>query len=203
MHARLEPQFFLRPPVVVARALLGQRLVRRFHGQILAGLIVETEAYLGPVDRAAHSFNHRHTPRNHSMYLPGGHAYVYFTYGMHYCVNVVTQTAGQPTAVLLRALQPTDGLPLMRQHRGLKPQIPDTQLCSGPAKLCQALGIDRTLDGTDLIAGRELWLERARPRAYPWTSIVVGPRIGIAYAGPWADKPLRFHLRDNPHVSRP
>lgn len=200
MFARLERDFYLRNAVTVARALLGQRLVRVVEGQRLAGLIVETEAYLGAQDAAAHTFRGRRTARNASMWGPGGHAYVYFTYGMHYCLNVVAGAEGVPVAVLVRALEPVEGLDAMYRRRTFAKH--DTALCSGPGKLCQALAIDRKLDGTDLVAGQELFIERVRTRALPARLIGVGPRIGVAYAGLWAHKPLRFWLRGHAHVSR-
>lgn len=199
MAARARHAFFRRDPVTVARTLLGQRLVRVIDGATLAGRIVETEAYLGPPDRAAHSFGGRRTARNESMYLPGGHAYVYFTYGMHHCVNVVAGNADEPVAVLIRALEPVEGLEHMRTHRPTAKR--DTDLCSGPGKLCQALRIDRSLDGLDLATDERLRVELARRRALPADRIVVAARVGIDYAGAWKDKPLRFFLRGNPHVS--
>lgn len=200
MSGRFERSFFHRGVVQVARALLGQRLVRVVGGRRVAGLIVEVEAYLGIPDRAAHTYNGRHTARNASMWGDGGHAYVYFTYGMHHCMNVVAGKAGQPVAVLLRALEPVEGLEQMRRHR--KKARRDTDLCSGPAKLCEALGIDRKLDGTDLVRGQSLFLERVRQRAYPSSLISMTERIGVDYAGDWAVQPLRFYLQGNPHVSR-
>lgn len=201
MPARLTRAFYRRDPITLARALLGQRLVRLLEGQRLAGLIVETEAYLGIPDRAAHTYGGRRTPRVASMWMDGGHAYVYFTYGAHYCMNVVAGRAENPVAVLLRALEPVEGLQTMRQLRG-HPRH-DTALCSGPGKLCQALAIARQLDGADLTTSEQLFIERARQRSYPPQRIVVSGRVGVHYAGDWAAKPLRFYLRDNPHVSRP
>ena len=207
LPAPLPRSFFHRDPVTVARALLGQRLVRILRGQRLAGIIVETEAYLGIPDRAAHTCAGRRTARNASMWRDGGHAYIYFTYGMHYCLNAVTQTPDLPTAVLIRALQPTEGLELMARQRHLainsKSEIPNPKsLCSGPAKLCQALAINRDLDGTDLVASPTLFIEQLRSRVFPAARIITTPRIGVAYAGPWAAKPLRFYLRDNSYVSK-
>ena len=193
-------RFFQRDAVTVARALLGQKLVRVIDGQRLAGIIVETEAYLGIRDKAAHTYNGRRTPRNETMWGQGGHAYVYFTYGMHHCVNVVARTRDLPVAALVRALEPVDGLTQMRRNRPTARR--DTDLCSGPAKLCQALGIDRKLDGVDLIRSRVLFIEQQRQRAYPTHRIAATPRIGVGYAEEWANKPLRFHLIENSHVSR-
>ena len=198
MSERFAP--YDRDPVTMARRLLGQRLVRVDRGRRLAGTIVEVEAYLGADDRAAHTCGGRRTARNESMYLPGGHAYVYFTYGMHHCLNVVCGRAGEGVAVLLRAIEPTEGLDVMLDRRRAARR--DIDLCSGPAKLTQSLAIDLSLDGADLVAGRHLFIERIRRRSLPHRSIVVSPRIGVAYAGSWVDEPLRFFVRGNPHVSR-
>jgi DNA-3-methyladenine glycosylase len=188
-------------PVRTARRLLGQRLVRVLDGQRLAGRIVEVEAYLGPVDRAAHTFGGRRTPRNASMWRGGGFAYVYFTYGMHWCLNVVCGAPDAGTAVLLRALEPTEGIDAMRARRPAARRA--TDLCSGPARLTQALAIDRALDGADLRTGASLWIEAARSRALPDRRVGVSPRIGVEYAGDWAKRPLRFFVRGDPNVSRP
>jgi DNA-3-methyladenine glycosylase len=186
--------------VRTARRLLGQRLVRVVGGRRLAGVIVEVEAYLGPVDRAAHSYGGRQTARNASMWRGGGHAYVYFTYGMHHCMNVVCGAPGSGAAVLLRALEPTEGLEAMFARRG--PARRERELCSGPGRLAQALAIDRSLDGADLRSAGDLFIEALRARPLPAARIASGPRVGVAYAGAWAARPLRFYLRDNPHVSR-
>ncbi len=186
-------------PVTVARRLLGQRLVRVLDGRRLAGTIVEVEAYLGPADRAAHTWGGRRTARNASMYLPGGHAYVYFTYGMHHCLNVVCGAEDEGVAVLLRALQPTEGLDARSRRR---PRAGELDLCSGPGNLTRALSLDRSMDGTDLRESRELFIERTRLRALPARCIARTPRIGVEYAGPWARRLLRFLIKDNPCVSR-
>ena len=184
----------------MARALLGQRLVRLHEGRRLAGLIVETEAYLGVIDRAAHTWNGRRTARNESMWQEAGHLYVYFTYGMHHCLNVVAGRAGLPVAVLIRALEPVEGVEAMRRRRSAARD--HTGLCSGPAKLTQALAVDRALDGDDLTKSGRIWIEQERRRSLPASRIRVTPRIGIAYAEDWADRPLRFVVDGNPHVSR-
>ena len=201
--SRLGRRFFRRDPVTLAKALLGQSLVRIVDGHRLVGRIVEVEAYLGIEDRAAHTFGGRRTARNETMWGDGGHLYVYFTYGMHHCANVVAEREGQPTAVLLRALEPIEGQPIMRQNRATRmaaDRLRDTDFCSGPAKLCQALAIDRQLDGTDLVTSEALFIERGR--AVRPADIVESPRIGIGYAGEWVDRPLRFHIRGHSHVSR-
>jgi len=207
LSSKLKPQasplkpFFQREPVTLARALLGQRLVRILpDGTRLAGLIVETEAYLGIADKAAHTCGGRRTLRNASMWCDGGTAYVYFTYGLHHCLNVVAQTSDQPTAVLLRALEPTEGLEAMFARRPVAKRPAD--LCSGPAKLCAALDIDRQLDGIDLAKNKQLFIEQLRLRAIAATRIGVSKRIGVGYAQEWADRPLRFFIKANPHLSR-
>ena len=191
---------FGNDPVTVARSLLGQQLVRVVGRQRLAGIIVEVEAYLGAGDRAAHTYNGRRTPRNESMYLGGGHAYVYFTYGMHYCMNVVCGRRNDGTAVLLRAIEPTEGLDVMFTRRAAAKKPRD--LCSGPGKLTQAFGIDRTQDGLDLRVSGELFIEQRTERGRGSVAISRTPRIGVGYAGVWAKRPLRFLIRGNTHVSR-
>jgi DNA-3-methyladenine glycosylase len=197
-HPKLPREFYTRRDVIqVARELLGQLLVVPGPGGVrVAGTIVETEAYRGPADRASHAYAGRRTKRTETMYRPGGTAYVYFVYGMYYQFNVVTNAQEIPHAVLIRALDPVDGIELMRRRRQVHA---DHNLASGPGKLCIALGIERSLDGADLL-GNRVWIEPA-PRV-PAAAIAVGPRVGIAYAGEWAAKPWRFWVRGNPHVSR-
>jgi len=193
---RLTRRFFRRDPVTLAQALLGQILVRKLpDGQELCGKIVEVEAYLGMEDRAAHTFRGRRTARNASMWGDAGHAYVYFTYGMHWCLNVVSDREEVPTACLIRALEPVAGIEEMKRLRGREREL---ELCSGPAKLTQALAIEGSLDGADLVEGRELYIIRG-PRSR--SRIRRSPRIGVAYAKEWARKPLRFFFEGNPHVS--
>jgi DNA-3-methyladenine glycosylase len=194
-------RWFQRDADALARALLGQRLVRLDEaGHRLAGLIVETEAYLGTPDKAAHTYNGRRTHRNETMWGQAGHVYVYFTYGMHYCMNIVARRPEIPEAVLIRALEPTEGLQYMRPRRVRAKR--DTDLCSGPAKLCQALAIDRDFDAEDLLTSDRLWLERRRSPVSA-AEFVTAPRVGIAYAEEWVDAHLRFYLADSPHRSRP
>jgi DNA-3-methyladenine glycosylase len=197
---RLDRAFFRRDPVTVARRLLGQRLVHIVDGQRLAGLIVETEAYLGYEDKAAHSFGWRKTPRTQTMFADGGTAYVFLNYGIHRLLNVVVAEPEQPQAVLLRALEPTEGLDAMYRRRAKAKR--ETDLCSGPGKLGAAMGIDLAHDGHDLTTSDTLFVERARRRCLPTRGITVRPRIGVGYAEEWADAPLRFYVADNPHVSR-
>jgi DNA-3-methyladenine glycosylase len=170
-------------------------LVRRLAGQRLAGRIVETEAYLGAEDAASHAYRGP-TPRNRAMFGPPGHAYVYFIYGNHFCLNVVTGAVGEGQAVLIRALEPLEGIAVMQAQRRRTAVL---ELTNGPGKLCQALAVDRRLDGHDLTLGETLWLE-AGPPVGP---VLSGPRVGVrgdaeALAAPW-----RFYLGGNPFVSRP
>jgi DNA-3-methyladenine glycosylase len=196
----LPTKFYRRPAEVVARDLLGRYLVRELDGERLVLRIVETEAYLGTADRASHAWGGRRTPRNESLYRPGGWSYVYFIYGMHWCLNAVTGEEGVGSAVLLRAGEPVAGEARMMENRGwTRPPRPG-DLAGGPAKLCQALAIDRALDGV-LLDRPPLAITTGEP--VPEEAIAAGPRIGVDYAGEAAAWPLRFAVRGNPHVSKP
>jgi DNA-3-methyladenine glycosylase len=192
--------FYRRPADVVAPDLLGRLLVRRLGRKLLVLRLVETEAYLGAPDRASHAAGGRRTPRNESLYLAGGHAYVYFVYGMHWCLNAVCGEADEGGAVLLRGGEPVQGEATMRARRGLADRVRPGDIAGGPAKLAQALGVDRALDGAALDGG-DLWIAAGAPVGR--RRVVRGPRIGVAYAGEAAMWPLRFAERDNLHVSRP
>jgi DNA-3-methyladenine glycosylase len=162
--------------------------------------IVETEAYGGPVDRASHARAGR-TPRTAVMFGPPGRAYVYLVYGMHHCLNVVCGADGTAAAVLIRATEPVAGVDRLRRCRGAGAG-PDARLAAGPARTCQALDIDRSLGGVDLITDERLWL--ASDGYAPQGTIVTGPRIGVAYAGPdWAGVPWRFGIAGSGALSRP
>ena len=197
---KLPREFYTRrDTLLVARQLLGCRLVvPTEQGERVSGLIVETEAYMGPEDRASHAYNNRRTLRTETMFATGGTAYVYFIYGMYYQFNVVTGRAGTPHAVLVRALEPAEGLERMRERRPVKR---DRDLASGPGKLCQALGLDRSFDKEDLL-GERVWIEARAKRLSP-RQISAGARIGIDYAEDYREKPWRFWIKDHPHVSRP
>ncbi len=209
-------RFFSVPADVLAPRLIGSRLVRMLEdGTRLSGIIVETEAYLGVRDRAAHSFGGRRTERVEAMYAAAGTSYVYFTSGMHFCMNVVCGKIGEPTAVLLRALVPDEGVERMAEHRGL--HVADAKgaaaLCRGPGNLCRAMGIDRRLNFIDLTVHPGLWIERiaVRKRRGPVGSLPAGidvgnvqrgPRIGVESAGPeWAGAVLRWFVAGHPSVS--
>ncbi|MGA7799564.1 MAG: DNA-3-methyladenine glycosylase [Gammaproteobacteria bacterium] len=179
----LPRDFYDRDTITVARELLGRYLVHRCAGVERVGRIVETEAYLGPHDRAAHSARGL-TRRTRTMFGPPGYAYVYLIYGMYHCMNVVTEREGHASAVLLRALEP------LRNIEGR------TQ---GPGLLCRAMDIDRSLDGHDLLSDDFHIATPARAEAF---SIVKRPRIGVDYAGHWARRLLRFYIKGNPFVSK-
>lgn len=193
--ARLERSWFDRPAAVLAADLLGARLVHGAPDGVVAGKIVEVEAYQGPEDLAAHSSRGR-TARNATMFGPPGFLYVYLVYGLHHCVNVVSGPGDKPEAVLIRALEIDEGRGLARARRG--PRAPELRLASGPGNVGQALGIDRRHDGSDLLSGPI----RLEPRSGPMPELRRGPRIGVGYAGAWADRPLRTWIADDPHVSR-
>jgi len=191
--APLPHAFYDRASVEVARDLLGKTLWRRSEAGLTAGIIVETEAYGGADDPASHAWRGR-TGRNAVMFGPPGHAYVYFTYGMHYCLNVVTGQEGQASAVLLRAIQPTVGLDIMRERRGA--HILDRDFARGPGRLCQALGVTTADDGTAL-ARDALWISETLCDA-PALSIAATPRVGITRA---AERHWRFVVCDSRWVS--
>ncbi|MBK7896182.1 MAG: DNA-3-methyladenine glycosylase [Candidatus Promineifilaceae bacterium] len=201
---QLPASFYARPARVVAQELLGKKLVRQRNGRLLSGLIVETEAYCDGAERdlACHgerANNAQPTPRTAVMFGPAGVAYVYFTYGMHWLFNVVTGQVGQPNAVLIRALQPVDGVAEMLRLRGERP-LP--QLTNGPAKLTQALAIDKSHNGANLCQpDGVIWIEEAP--ALPQSQIATGPRIGLGKTPePWFSIPWRYWLAGNPFVSK-
>jgi DNA-3-methyladenine glycosylase len=181
----------------IARELLGKLLVIPSDGgERVSGMIVEVEAYLGMEDRAAHSFGGRRTVRNEVMYGGGGHVYVFFVYGMYYQLNVVAGPLDHPHAILIRGIEPIEGVDIMRGRRG---PMKDTNLTSGPGKLAIAFGVTKELNAADL-TGDRIWLEEFRtvdPR-----DVTTAPRIGIDYAGIDATRPLRFWIKDNPFVSK-
>jgi DNA-3-methyladenine glycosylase len=196
----LPRSFFRRPAETVARELIGRYLIRRLDGERLVLRLVETEAYLGAPDRASHAWDGRRTQRNASLYLPGGHAYVYLIYGLHHCLNVVTGNRETGSAVLLRAGASVTGESRMQANRGLDRPLKAGDLAGGPGKLCHALAVDRRQDGVSLLQG-ELTVARGEP--VDGARIVAGPRIGIDYAGEAAGWPLRYAELGNPEVSRP
>ncbi len=193
---RLSRDFFCRDPVVVARDLLGKLLVREFRGRRISGMVVETEAYLGRNDRASHGFGGKRTPRMRPLYEGCGLLYIYPVHG-YAMLNVTTAPPEEPTAVLIRALEPVEGLDLMRRNRGTDDL---RNLCSGPGKLTKALGITLDMNGLSVEDG-PLYFEDYR--RVDDRDIVAARRVGVEYAGRYADLPLRFYVRGNRYVSRP
>ena len=199
-HRRLTKSYFQSPDVTfIARDLLGKVLVTQIEGQHTAGIIVETEAYRGPDDKACHAYNHRRTPRTEVMYAPGGVAYIYVCYGMHHLMNVVTGPEEFAHAVLIRALEPIEGIDLMAQRRKMAPH--DSRLTKGPGALSVALGLTSALSGTSLLqAHAPVWIEDRQVSFSP-EAICQGPRIGVESAGEAAHWPWRFFVKGNRYVS--
>lgn len=191
---KLAREFYAQPTIQVAQQLLGKSLVRVHPQGVMSGVILETEAYIGFEDQASHA-SRGLTRRNAVMFGPAGFAYVYLIYGMHHCLNVVTEREAYPAAVLIRALQPSEGVELMRAQRRKQ----DLRLlANGPGNLCQALGIERSFNGLDLCADA-LFIE---DRGCSPPDIMVTTRVGVDYAGPWKDMPWRFYIAGHPGVSK-
>jgi DNA-3-methyladenine glycosylase len=195
---KLKREFYTRNLLIVAKELLGKIIVKRSGGKILSGKIVEVEAYHGDYDQASHAFRGK-TKRNEVMFNEGGCLYVYFTYGVHYCANVVIGKKGKGIAVLIRAIEPVEGIDVMIKNRFGGELIQDKEkysLTNGPGKLCQALGINRTHNGTDLTGNEIFILDQPKLKG---KEIGVGKRIGITRS---VDLQWRFFIKDNPFVSR-
>ena len=190
---KLPPSFFETDTLTLAKNLLGKYFVRKLNNQTLIGMIVETEAYHETGDESCHAHRGK-TPRNSVMFGPPGRLYVYFTYGMHYCMNIAAEAEGIGAAVLIRALEPVEGLDIMRKNRGMLDG--EKSLCNGPAKLCQAFAISRAENGHDL-QSREIYLTQGI--SVKSQDIVTATRIGISRA---AELPWRFYVRSNLYVSR-
>ncbi len=192
MKKRIPRQFYNRPTLVVSKDLLGKYLVRKVGRKELAGKIVETEAYIGPQDRAAHTYGGKITQRNKTVYLEGGRAYIYLCYGINWMLNLTTREKGIPECILIRALEPSLG------EYGNPKEFEN--LANGPGKLCRWLKLDKTFDEEDLVRSKKFWLED-RGEEIKKSQIVTAKRIGIDYAQEWAEKPWRFYLKNNPFVS--
>lgn len=195
----LQESFYTGTDVVgIARALLGKVLATCFDGRLTAGIIVETEAYAGVTDRASHAFGGRNTARTSVMYMGGGVSYVYLCYGIHHLVNVVTNVAGEPHAVLIRGLEPLDGVDVMLERRKKHKLLP--ALTAGPGALSEALGI-KTQHTALSLQSAELFIED-RGIVVPPHDIIAATRVGVAYAGADALLPYRFSIKGNPYVSK-
>lgn len=193
MSSKLPRSFYLRPTLRIAKDLLGKHIVRIYRGERLIGRIVEVEAYRGSIDPASHAFRGM-TKRNEVMFSEGGHLYVYFTYGMHFCANVVTQKDGIAEAVLIRGVEPVRGTEVMRKLRGKN--VSDTNLTNGPAKFCKAFAIKRRDNGLSLL---DTTIYLTSGASVPKGKIGVSTRIGIREG---TEKPWRFFVKDNPWVSK-
>lgn len=206
MKEKLSREFYLRDDTLqIARELLGKILVvPTASGERVSGMIVETEAYLGAIDKAAHSYGNRRTARTETMFAVGGTIYIFFIYGMYFQFNVVVGAAGSPHAILVRAAEPIDGIDIMRERRAARSKKPeakilDKNLTSGPGKLCIAFGIDKTFNNEDLL-GNRVWLEEGK--SFSEAEVASGRRVGIDYAEEFAEKPWRYWVKDNHFVSR-
>ncbi|MDQ6787512.1 MAG: DNA-3-methyladenine glycosylase [Acidobacteriota bacterium] len=204
MLQKLPREFYTRDDTLqIARDLIGKILVIPDDaGKRVSGKIVETEAYLGAIDKAAHSYGNRRTPRTETMFALGGTVYIFFIYGMYFQFNVVVGKIDTPHAILIRAVEPVENIEIMRERRRRKSKnpafvMPDKNLTSGPGKLCVALGIDKSFNNESLLGGK-VWLEDAKSLE----EISCGKRIGIDYAEEFAEKPWRFWIKDNTFVSR-
>lgn len=187
---RIKRLFFVRPTLLVAKELLGKYLVRRIGDRILAGKIVETEAYIGPADKASHAYGWKVTPRNRAEYMVGGHVYIYLVYGMYWQLNISTGKEGRPECVLIRALEPVSSSRRV------------CRLANGPGKLCRWLRLNKSFYGEDVTTSKRIWVED-RGVKIKRSQIIKSKRIGIDYAGPfWSRKPWRFYIKNNPCVSR-
>lgn len=185
-HKRLGRGFFVQPTIKVCRDILGKYIVRKWRGKEIIGRIVEVEAYIGPEDKASHAFDGKITKRNVAEYMIGGYVYIYLVYGMYWQFNISTGKAGHPECILIRAVEPVQGL---RDKEG-----------AGPGKFCRVFRLDKSFYGEDVTKSKRLWLEDwGEPLK---EKIIASPRIGIDYAGPiWAKKPWRFYLKGNKYVS--
>ena len=194
---RLDLPFYQKDAVTLAQDLLGKLLVREINGRKIISKIVEVEAYMGPEDKGAHTYNNRRTERTEVMFWRAGHAYIYIIYGMYYCLNVVAAEEDIPQGVLIRAVEPIEGLDIIKKNRPIKSKkIQD--LTNGPGKLCQALDIDMDLRGTDLVHGQDLYILDNTETF----ETVASKRINIDYAEEYRDKPWRFYIKNNIFVSK-
>ncbi len=195
---RLKRSFFLIPTLEVSKSLLGKTLVRIYKGKRLSGRIVETEAYIGPKDKASHAYLGKKTKRNLAEFLIGGHVYIYLVYGMYWQLNISTERKGKPSCVLIRALEPLEGIEEMKK---LRKETNLKNLTNGPGKLCQALKLDKSFYGEDLVNSKRIWIEGIENISKKM--IVKATRIGIDYAGEyWSKVKWRFYIKDSPFVSK-
>ncbi len=206
---RLPRKFYTQPTLTVAKQVLGKYIVRVYRGRKIAGKIVETEAYIGPEDKASHAYQGKLTPRNQAEYFIGGHIYIYLIYGMYWQLNISTSLKGKPECVLIRALEPV----IVKNHQFITPDLNKlikinnrlvkiSELAKGPGKVCQYLKLNKSFYGEDLCTSQRIWLED-RGVKVSQGEIVSTRRIGIDYAGPyWSKRKWRFYLKNSPCVSK-
>lgn len=200
MHLKLPLSYYLNPDVLfLAKDLLGKVLFTEIDGSVTAGIIVETEAYFGIVDKASHAYGGRRTDRTETLYSRGGISYVYLCYGIHHLFNIVTSSEGEPHAVLIRAIEPLTGKEIMESRRNMPAD--KAAISSGPGSAAKAMGIDRSFNKKNLNEN-EIWIEDHGIRYAP-EEIIAGPRIGVAYAQEDALLPWRFYIKGNKYVSKP
>ena len=211
MNKRLPRKFYTQSTLKIAKQMLGKYLVRKIGSKKLIGKIVETEAYIGPEDKASHAYQGKITERNKAEYLIGGHIYIYLVYGMYWQLNISTGNEGQPECVLIRALEPIitkNSKSQIPNHKQISKTEPPQaylkskiqNLTNGPGKLCRWLKLDKSFYGEDLVKSKRIWLEEGE-KIKP-SQIIASKRIGIDYAEEWADVPWRFYIKNNPFVSR-
>lgn len=193
---KITKNFFLTDGITLAKNLLGKIIVRKIDNKILKARIVETEAYMGAIDKAAHSYQNLRTKRTEPMFLEGGHIYIYLIYGMYYCFNISANEKDIPEAVLIRAVEPLENIEYMKTLRNVKK---DKEISNGPGKLTKALILDKTLNNIDLTLSEEIWIENDD---YPIKKIIESKRIGIDYAGEDANKLWRFYLPESQFISK-
>lgn len=193
----IKKEFYFKSAEKVAKELLGKYIIREYENKKIICKIVETEAYIGPEDKACHAYNNRCTERTKIMFNEGGKAYVYFIYGMYYCLNVVTARIGKPEAVLIRAVEPISGLELIKENRNIKSNKIEV-LTNGPGKLCRALNIDKSLNGENLLTSSKLYIIEGEEVI----DIVTTTRINIDYAEEYREKNWRFYINGNKFVSK-
>lgn len=189
--------FYREDAVTVAKNLIGKSLKRKINDQIIEVKIVETEAYMGAEDKASHAYNNKKTKRTEKMFVKGGTAYIYLIYGMYYCFNIVTESKEKPQAVLIRAVEPVSGLEIIENNRNIKSDKKE-DLTNGPGKLCQALSINKSLNGVSLFNSEKLYIEKAENNNF---EIGKGKRINIDYAEEYQKKPWRFYLEGSSFLS--
>lgn len=189
--------FFRQGAVNLAKELLGKKIIRKINGKTIESIITETEAYVGPEDKGSHAYNNRRTKRTETMFKDGGYAYIYLIYGMYNCLNVVCSIKNKPEAVLIRSIQPLNNLDFIKENRNIKSKKIH-ELTNGPGKLCQALKIDTTLDGIDLLNNKELFIEDK----YSNHEIISSKRINIDYAEEYIHKLWRFYIKNNKFISK-